>query len=306
MVLIAASDPSSNKLSPFRFEEDSQRVKLFENEKAVFFYQKEPKSFNTENVYNNYIHPLFALNGDTLSEEFPEDHPHHRGIFWSWHQLYINEQSIGDAWVMDDISQEAREIRYSITENSAKLNLNVIWRSALIDKGKAFINENTSIIIYQLRSGVRKIDFEISLKALVPGVSIGGSDDEKGYGGLCVRIKLPDDLVFTVKDGSVEPERLQITEGSWMDFSGSYGAQGDQNGLTVLCHPETPNYPAPWILRQKSSMQNIVFPGRNRVEIAMNHSINLKYRLIVHAGNADDIDMTTLQSEYEKISNEPS
>ncbi len=80
-------------------------------------------------------------------------------------------------------------------------------------------------------------------------------------------LKLPDDLVFTSTDGRVTPDNLQIIAGPWMDFSGTFGAGGEQNGLAILCHPDTPNYPAPWILRQKTSMQNIVFPGRDRLAI---------------------------------------
>ncbi len=288
-------------MSPFSFEESGQGVELFENGKAVLFYQKEPKSLNGEYICNNYIHPLYALNGDTITEEFPADHPYHRGIFWSWHQLYINNQSIGDAWIMDVISQEVVEIRFSTNKNTAALNLNVLWKSALFENSKAFIDESTSIVVHQLKSGIRRIDFEISLQALVPGVSIGGSYDEKGYGGLCTRIKLPEDLVFTAKDGVVTPDILQVIAGSWMDFSGSFGTRGDQNGLAILCHPDTPNYPAPWILRQKTSMQNIVFPGRESVEIAMDRPTILKYRLIVHAGHADDVDLAVLQSAYEEI-----
>ena len=96
------------------------------------------------------------------------------------------------------------------------------------------------------------------------------------------------------------PQTLQIIAGPWMDFSGTLAAAGDQNGLCILCHPDTPNYPAPWILRQKTSMQNIVFPGRDRIAIAMDHPTILKYRLVLHKGNADAVDLSMLQSEYGK------
>lgn len=303
IVSCASCGPASQKRSPFSFEKSDQGVELFEDGMAVFFYQKEPKSLSGEYICNNYIHPLYALNGESITEESPEDHPYHRGIFWSWHQLYINNQSIGDGWIMEDISQEVEKMVFNTTKNSATLKLNVLWKSALLKNGDSFITESTSIVVHPLNSGVRKIDFKISLRALVPGVSIGGSDDEKGYGGLCARIKLPDDLVFTALDGPVIPKTLQVVAGPWMDFSGSFGTTDHRNGLAILCHPETPNYPAPWILRQKTSMQNIVFPGRDRVEIAMDQPTVLKYRLIVHEGNAKDIDLNLLQSEYQESNN---
>ncbi len=286
IVLTSSCGPSSDNNSPFSFVESDQGLELFENGKAVYFYQKEPKTLGGEYICNNYIHPLYAPNGDILTEESPADHPYHRGIFWSWHQHYINGQSIGDGWVMEDIANEVVEIEAGSDKTTASLDLKVLWRSPNHEQGKAYIEENTNIVVHLVKSGIRMIDFEITLQALVPGVSLGGSDDEKGYGGLCTRIKLPDDLVFTSTDGRVTPENLQIVAGPWMDFSGSFGAGVDQNGLSILCHPGTPNYPAPWILRQKSSMQNIVYPGREPVEISIDQPVKLRYRLILHTGDA--------------------
>jgi hypothetical protein len=298
IVIIASCGPFTDKRSPFGFEESEQGVELFENGKAVFFYQKEPKILGGEYVCNNYIHPLFTPDGDTLTEESPADHPYHRGIFWSWHQHYINNQSLGDGWILEDISQEVVGMKAGTDNNMASLDLSVLWKSPNHENGKAYMEENTSIIVHPLKSGIRMIDFKISLQALVPGVSLGGSDDEKGYGGFCIRIKLPDDMVFTSTDGPVKPETLQVIAGPWMDFSGTFRTGGEKYGLSILCHPGTPNYPAPWILRQKASMQNIVFPGREPVGISMDHPVNLKYRLILHEGDANAVDLDLLQSEY--------
>jgi hypothetical protein len=301
ILLISSCGPSSaDKTSPFTSKESEQGLYLYENGKAVFFYRREPKTLGGEYVCNNYLHPLFAPNGDTLTEESPADHPYHRGIYWSWHQHYINGMSLGDGWVMEDIAQEVVEMNVGTYNDKASLDLTVLWKSPNYEHGKAYIKENTSIVVHQLVSGIRMIDFDISLQALVPGVSLGGSDDEKGYGGLCTRIKLPDDLVFTSTDGKVTPKTLQIIAGPWMDFSGTFRTGGEKNGLAILCHPDTPNYPAPWILRQKTSMQNIVFPGRDPVEISMDHPTRLKYRLVLHTGTADDVDLVRFQSSYGK------
>ena len=300
ILLISSCGPSSDIHSPFSFKESDQGIGLYENGKAVYSYQKEPKTLGGEYSCNNYLHPLLAPNGDTLTEESPADHPYHRGIYWSWHQHYINGQSIGDGWIMEDISQEVVEMKVSTDNHSASLDLTVLWKSPNYEQGKSYIKENTSIVVHEVESGIRLMDFEISLLALVPGVSLGGSDDEKGYGGLCTRIRLPDDLVFTSIGGPVTPQTLQVIAGSWMDFSGSFGTGRDQNGLAILCHPGTPNYPAPWILRQKTSMQNIVFPGREPVEISIDQPTKLKYRLVLHAGNADEVDLASFQMDYNK------
>lgn len=296
----AACNPNTGKESPFHFEPDDHGILLSESGDPVFYYRKEPKTLTGEYICNHYIHPLYALNGDTLTEEFPPDHPFHRGIFWSWHKFYVDSFSLGDDWIMENISHEVIALQTSTEKSAATLDLDVMWSSSLLENGKDFMQEKTRIKVYPLNTGVRMIDFEISLKALIPGVSMGGSDDEKGYGGFCTRLQLPGDLVFTSDHGPVIPQTLQVIAGPWMDFSGTFGPSDKLNGLAILCHPSTPNYPAPWILRQKTSMQNIVFPGRDRVLISMDLPTILRYRLIVHEGSAGNLDLASLQAEFEE------
>jgi hypothetical protein len=87
-----------------------------------------------------------------------------------------------------------------------------------------------------------------------------------------------------------------------MDFSAVYDTTRQvESGLAVLCHPTTPNYPAPWILRQRGSMQNIVFPGETRIELSAEKPTILRYRLIIHNGNAIKADIASLQTEYDEL-----
>lgn len=296
---VLASRGSGQTKSPFVFAASGQGVELSENGQAVYFYQKLPKSLSGKYVYNNYLHPLYSLRGDTLTQEFPADHPYHRGIFWAWHQIFIDDETVGDGWIMENIETEVLDIELTTDNHMARLSIDAVWKSYLFENRKPFVKEHTSITVHQLTNDIRKIDFEISLKAVVPGVEIGGSDDEKGYGGLCARLKLPDDLTFTSANGAVIAQTVQIKAGAWMDFSASFGKTNGTSGLSILCHPTTPNYPAPWILRSVTSMQNIVFPGRDRVKLPTDEPIVLRYRMIVHNGAAHNIDIAALKSEYE-------
>lgn len=240
--------------SVFIFNEDGQGIELHENGQPVFFYQKMPKSLTDEYICNNYLHPLYSLQGDTLTEEFPEDHTYHRGIFWAWHQIYVNGKSVGDGWIMKDIENEVIDVETITKSSSGQLKLNVLWKSPLFENDKPFLNEKTTITVYSQQNDIRKIDFTIALKALVPGVKIGGSNDEKGYGGFCARLRQPTDLTFTSANRIIAPKNLQIKADPWMDFSASFGKKNEKSGVSILCHPETPNYPATWILMSKRSM----------------------------------------------------
>jgi hypothetical protein len=285
--------------SPFVLTVSDQGVNVSENGKPVLFYQKQPKSLTGKYICNNYIHPLYNLKGDILTEEFPEDHPYHRGIFWAWHQLYADNKRVGDGWVNDSISQEVVNLRTLKGKDKAQLFADVLWSSSAYSDGKPFIEEKSVITINKLDDGLRKIDFEISLTALVKGVQLGGSSDAKGYGGFCARLNLSDSLVFTSDQGRVIPLELQIKAGQWMDFSGRFGSDSTISGMAILCHPTVPGPPGQWILRQKTSMQNAVFPGRERIDLAVDKPVTLRYRLVIHDGSAQSLVIGDLLKEYD-------
>lgn len=276
---IMISCNSSHK-SPFIFREEADGISLSEDDQPVYRYQKMPKSLTGEYVCNNYLHPLYSLEGDTLTEEFPPDHTFHRGIFWAWHQLFLDDRNLGDGWTNQGISYEVTEVKTKADPESAALETTVMWKSDSLENRKAFIEEHTRITVSRKRAEGRKIDFEITLKPLSGGLGIGGSADEKGYGGFCARIKMPDDLYFISGSDTVIPQNLQIAAGDRMTFTGSFGDKGEQSSLTIISNPGNPGYPEKWILRQKGSMQNVVFPGRDRIKIEK--PLTLKYSILIH------------------------
>lgn len=299
--VLACISSCSVHSSEFEFRKTNQGFELSENGKPVFFYQQTPKTLTGQYVCNNYIHPLYNLKGDVLTEEFPPDHPYHRGIFWTWHQIYIDTTSLGDGWINDGISQDVVKVLTDSTKKNAGIILEVLWHSSKLPEGSPFMKEKTSITVYPEESEIRKIDFTIELNALVEKLMIGGSNDPKGYGGFCVRLNIPENMVFTSDNKPVIPQELQISAGTWMDFSGAFGKDESANGVAILCHPDNPVYPSPWILRQKGSMQNAVFPGRERITLDMNIPVILRYRLIIHNGDTQTVDLNKLQAEYAEL-----
>ncbi len=273
-----------NSKTSFSFVSNDEGIELLENGKPVLFYQQKMKFENSEFSRNNYIHPLYSLTGDTLTEDFPKDHPHHRGVFWAWHQIYHDTNKISDSWVVENFSNEIVDVKTNLNNNSAIIKIVNLWKSPLFSNGKAFVKEYTTITTHKSNHEFRIIDFKIKLLALVNGISIGGSDDEKGYGGFSLRIKMPDGLIFTSNSGEVKPRKLQISSYPWMDFSAPFAGKDAISGVTVICNKQNYNYPQPWILRQKNSMQNVVFPGRERVKLSTKKPLILNYRLIVHDG----------------------
>jgi hypothetical protein len=38
-----------------------------------------------------YLHPVWTPGGTIVTDDFPADHYHHRGIFWAWPRVKVGE-----------------------------------------------------------------------------------------------------------------------------------------------------------------------------------------------------------------------
>jgi hypothetical protein len=289
-----------------RITKDPQGYWFTEGDTKVLFYQSERKALpDGQAARSNYFHPLYDLDGRILTEDFPTDHIHHRGIFWAWHQVRINGKPVQDQWVNRDAFWTMHDARIGSDARSASLALRVVWESPLFTDAQGqrrpFVEERSVTRVYRAEGAIRKIDFHQRLTTLVDGVEIGGSEDAKGYGGFSYRVVMPPDIRFTGAQGVVTPIENAVGSSPWMDVSGSYGATG-KSGLTVLTHPSTTGFPQPWILRARGSMQNAVYPGRQAVAILRDRPVILRYRIVLHRGELAPSDIERLQAEYAKES----
>ncbi|HEY3372423.1 MAG TPA: DUF6807 family protein [Prolixibacteraceae bacterium] len=258
---------------------------FLEGKDSIFFYQKSPKDKAGEYSRCNYIHPLYGLDNSRLTEDFPSDHLHHRGVFWAWHQVLIDTMAVSDGWELKNFQQKVVDFEFLQQKGIGYLNTTLEWKSPLWKNGaEAYLRENTTIILYPKVGNYRRLDFEIKLNALADRLNIGGSDDEKGYGGFSVRLKLPSDVTFTGENGLVEPLNTAISAGNLMNISGSFLAGGKKGGVVMECNPQNPAPATSWILRRSASMQNAVYPGRQPVSIPMDQPLVLKYSLLVYQG----------------------
>jgi hypothetical protein len=285
-----------------RITKDPQGYWFTEGDTRVLFYQAERKALpDGRAARSNYFHPLYDLDGRVLTEDFPKDHIHHRGIFWAWHQVRINGTTVQDQWVNRDSFWTVQDARIDTDSSSASLALRVVWESPLYtdDRGqrRPFVEERSVTRVHRAEGATRKIDFHQQLTALVDGVEIGGSDDAKGYGGFSFRVAMPPDIRFTGSQGAVTPIENAVSPSPWMDVSGSYGAPA-RSGLAVLTHPTTTGFPQPWILRARGSMQNAVYPGRRPVAIPRDRPVILRYRIVLHRGELAPADIERLQAAY--------
>ncbi|HYQ56358.1 MAG TPA: DUF6807 family protein [Draconibacterium sp.] len=267
-------------------KKQSDGIHIVDGETDVLFYRTKPLNMDGKYERCNYIHPLWGLDGKVLTEDFPVDHLHHRGVFWAWHQVWIGDDRIGDPWEIKDFDQEIAEVEFiKDKDNSVWLKSEVLWSSdKWKEKGikKPYIRENVIIHVHERVMNYRKIDFEIRLLALEENLRLGGSEDEKGYGGFSVRMALPDDVQFSGNHGEIIPVETAVESDGYVNISGAIGKNGAKGGLVIADNKNNPGHPQPLILRAKNSMQNIVWPGAKPVALSSTKPLVLKYSLIVY------------------------
>jgi len=279
-------------------------VLVLEGKDSVLFYTTITKSLKDgSHARADYIHPLWGINGGVLTLDFPDDHPHHRGIFWAWRQISAGGRYAGDSWVCKDFSWDVKHVSFeSQTDSTVIIQSTVYWKTSQItdnqNKQLPFVLEQVAILIYKRNDHYRLIDVEVRLKALIENVTIAGYDNESELSGFSIRMKTPDDLVFLSSGGKLMPQWPAITAGPWVDISGTLTASGGKEGITIFTYNDNPPPYNTWNIRQKDSMQNIVFPGREPIIIPMDDFIVLKYRLVVHDDRLDAGRMDKLYQSF--------
>jgi len=274
------------------YKKSTEGVEISENNKPVLFFQTKPKRVAGKYERSGYVHPLYGLDGTVLTEDMPEDHPYHRGVFWAWHQVIVDGKNVADGWMSEKITFEPGKMQITKSDKNIVLNSQLVWK--ITDSSKAplnIINEITRINILRASGHFRIIDFSILLKPLVKNISLGGSDDIKGYGGFCLRLKLPENVQFISGDEIVEPKETSVMAGPWMDF------KLNGPGVVVLGYKNDKGEQHPWILRKAKSMQNVPYPGRIPVGIH-EEGLKLDYRIIVHDEMLTKDEIEKLYADY--------
>ncbi len=328
LILIVIHGLTNHGTAQLTHQSNSERTSIFENGQHVLTYNAAHLSKDGKWPRANYVHPLVNPLGEVITEDFPADHPHHRGIFWAWHQLWLLDKQLGDAWACEGFQWNPRSSRTYHTQEMIVIANELTWsaldRTELIQSSTAahaamdptitgkstsefnsqkveyvdVIDEQNWIYVHSATENIRVIDFFITLAAKQDGVRIGGSEDAKGYGGFSVRLELDGSEVFQSNEQDITPHTQAITAGHWLDIS------RQNSGLAIINHSGNPGLQqdrADWILRRRNSMQNAVYPGQHPVLIPKDQPLQFGYRLVLHDGTVESEQLRQLSVAFEKV-----
>jgi hypothetical protein len=275
LFLIAVAASLSAK-GPFTFRElDPTSLELTENGKPVLVYNHG--MVLREGVAGNwrrscYIHPLYTPDGTVVTDDFPKDHLHHRGMFWAWPVVKIDGATY-DPWAVQGMQDRfVRWISREAGQDSARLAMENAWYAG----EKKVLKETVEIVAHPTLSGRRTLDVTLTFEALEKPVAVAGSpQDKKGYGGFGVRFA-PREKTVIRTDAGIEAKDTNRVPHPWAALDGIF--QGHFASLRIDPDSAHPGYPNGWCLR-KYGFLGVSFPGLDPYVFEPGEPVVLKYRV---------------------------
>lgn len=275
----ALADPAIGKRVDAVFADDA--VTLTEAGKTVLVYRTKPLDPAAEPGRANYVGALYAPDGAALTEDRPGDHPHQRGIWWAWMKVQTGGKTVADGWYMKGLTYFVREKRFlGDAEGGGTLTVDVDW---MVNSGPelAYVaRETTKVTVRPLRAGARRVEFDTTITSRVDALGLGGSEDDRGFGGFSIRLVDPEHLTFSSGGKVITPNGAAIDAGANMGFAWSGGSSSPAWAVGLACKANGQAVKR-WMLYNDRSMQNCVFPGRAPLVLKKDQALHLQETLVI-------------------------
>ncbi|MBY5958502.1 PmoA family protein [Membranicola marinus] len=235
---------------------------------------------------SDYIHPLYGLNGEMLTRDWPDGgHPHHRGIFWAWPEVEYNGQR-GDIYALQRVfARPTGKIDFISGPVYAQIYAENRW---MWEDEVPIVHEQVTIRAYRANDRQRIIDLTLEFQALEENITLATRFTDS-YGGLNIRMQTPEEQeisYFTDEPGG-SPSR------AWADFNGIFEGNEAKSGLMILQHKSNPEYPGDWVEYPNLSWIQPTFPTpKSRYRLSLTEPLVLRYRFVVHAGGEPTPDVS--------------
>jgi len=253
-----------------------------------------PGGIPPEYARGDYLSPLFGPEGEVLTADYPKDHPHHRGVGWSWPVTRWKEE-VRDIWAVSGVwSRPVAVRRVACGPVYAVVSVENVWKWG---DTTPIVREDVVIRAFRSSPGAkgRFVDLEVRLEGIEDGVAIGGRP-HAGYGGFGLRGAPAGDRKITLHTDPLESS----PRSSWLDYSGVFAGAKGRSGVTILEHPENLGFPNQ--LQQYPDCDYVMpaCPGDREVPLPKGKTLVLRHRLWVHSGDGVEAALRDVWTAYAK------
>jgi len=269
----------------FSFEEaDDTYLRLMQGDEPVLTYNFGdllPEGVPEDRRRSSYIHPLFGLDGEEITGDFPKDHYHHRGVFLTWPHVTVGGKHY-DPWAVSGM--------WTRFEEWLGRETGPVFASFGVQNGwyadeKRVMDEKVRYTVWLAGDTGRAIDVSITLEATEEPVTLLGATD-KGYGGFCLRVPVVESKTVTKPDGTVvqstNEERIP-----WADISAKMSGGEVMSGASIFIDSDNIGFPNGWCLREYGFL-GVDWPGLEEYTLQPGEPVELNYRVWVHRGDVTE------------------
>ncbi len=228
-----------------------------------------------------YLHPVCDLDGAVLTDDFPRDHFHHRGLSWAWPRVEVAGKRY-DMWSIGPLRHRfVKVLGREAGPVCAVLRVADQW----VLENRPVIDEKVELCVWRAGEVGRVLDVFLTLTARNEPVTIGGRlNMSKGYGGFNVRFAKRDETEVFGPNGR-QPGYVNCVRMAWSDLSGRFVSGSDRvSGLAIFDGPGNPGYPSGWSNRSYGYL-NPAWPGLGTFELRPRQTLHLRYRVWIHRGD---------------------
>lgn len=270
----------------WRAEKSDNEIRILHEDTLFTAYR-----FGPDQKYP-YLYPVIGpVSGEEMTAHKTEPYPHHSSIFFGCDKVnganYWQDANARGQIVSEGPRVEAAEGPQVVLLDRCN------WRKP---GTAADLTDARRMVFFRGPNGERILDFEITLTA--PGKVV---IEKTNHSLFSVRMA----PAFSVKQGGVltNAEGDQGEAGTfgkpspWCDYANA------QEGLAVMQHPTNRWYPARWFTRDYGffSPTPMYWLEGDRLEMQPGDAITLRYRVVVHAGDAQAADVAGLFQAYSAV-----
>ena len=280
----APADSAGGAMS-VRHDQDAGKVEVFRGDKPVLRYNFATvpvppalKGKKYAEARGDYIHPLYGPTGEAMTVDYANDHPHHRGVYWAWPEVYYKGQ-VRDLHALQGVfARPSKLISAAAAGDAAQIEAENIWKW---DDTEPIIRERATIRVSPAGGGGYFVDFEFGFEALVDGVSVARRG-QKAYGGLNIRTALQGEqkILEHTDPAGARPRR------SYAQIAGVPTGGKQAAAIAIIQHAGNPAYPGDWVKFANLGWLQPTFPASGvKFPLSKDKPLVLRYRLWVQPGS---------------------